>query len=228
MSPVGDEQERWRQDTRTPGDRGHRAIVDIGEQRMKWQKPTSDHDAFYNLPGCLETIAAPFGSSTRADWEGTMKNKRDTMNPYAGPGNYDTSDVTPLSTCRSAPNVKFGFANRSIDHDNKVPGPEYTIAGIYRMGGLDRLKDTGIGFNKDHRKPLQGHATDASYFPKLQANCTGGLIGQKLKQGGGWDNAKKSPGPIYNIAKYDFRTGPVHSFGTSKSSRFTGPGAMFA
>lgn len=35
-------------------------------------------------------------------------------------------------------------------------------------------------------------------------------------------NTQRSPGPIYDVAKYDFRTGPRISFGAGKGDRFKG------
>ena len=48
-----------------------------------------------------------FGTSTRTDWESTVKNKRDGNNPNAGPGNYNTTNFSALSTNRQnvRPNV---------------------------------------------------------------------------------------------------------------------------
>lgn len=220
MGPILEPgQEKWRQDARTPGPQGQNTFLDIGESRFRWQKPVSDVDAFYNLPDTLGKIATPFGSSTRTDWEGTVKNKRDGVNPYAGPGNYNTNNFTVLSTCRAAPNNKFGFSARAASYETSSPGPTYDIAGIYRNGTDRRV---GVGFNKDDRKPMLYQATDATYYPKL-AKAPSVKIGTKLKTGSAWGSSTaRSPGPIYNVGKYDFRTGPRFSFGGSKSDRFKG------
>ena len=88
------------QDTRTPQKTGKCTFIDIGEERMQWQKTVSETDAMYDLPPALSRIGTPFGSSTRADWEHTFKNKRDTHNPYASPGNYNATGLGVLSTFR--------------------------------------------------------------------------------------------------------------------------------
>ena len=51
----------------------------------------------YDLPSTIMTKATGFGSSTRADWEGTRMNKRDMNNPNAGPASYDITTECILS-----------------------------------------------------------------------------------------------------------------------------------
>lgn len=71
---------RVAQDTKVPtkpNKTGLNTFLDVQEQRFAWQTPASDVDAFYSLPSSLKETATLFGSSTRADWECTVKNKRD-------------------------------------------------------------------------------------------------------------------------------------------------------
>lgn len=187
-------------------------------------------DALYKLPSTLMNDAPVFGTSTRSDWENTVKNKRDSINPYAGPCNYNTSNIQVLSTCNASPTPVFLSSNRAPSDETYSPGPAYHVDGIYKNG---RDKQLGIGFNKDQRKPDRLDATDAVYYPQLpKGNAP--KIGVRLK--GTLDVAGKcSPGPvrvlstptnalaqIYETQKYDFRTGPAFSFGSSKASRFQG------
>ena len=66
------------------------------------------------------------------------------------------------------------------------------------------------------------NTTDAQYYPKL-AKTSSVKMGTKLKTGSAWGSGTaRSPGPIYDVQKYDFRTGPQFSFGGSKSDRFKG------
>lgn len=194
------------------------------EERFKWQKPVNDFDAFYNLPSALSLKHTSFGSSTRQDWESTVKNKRDGNNPNAGPGNYNTTNFQALSTNRGIANNKFGQATRpSMDMKTLSPGPAYDVTDIWNSG---RDKVIKAGFNKDKRKGLSDNTssrTDASYYPELPKGKSVSIL-TKIK------TEKKfmtmSPGPIYDTQKYDFRTGPRHSFGASKAKRFSGPGSV--
>ncbi|KAJ8600855.1 hypothetical protein CTAYLR_008517 [Chrysophaeum taylorii] len=190
-------------------------FLNSGEERFQWQRPPNDVDAFYSLPSTLGQLAPNFGSSTRADWE--KQTRSDGVNPYAGPGNYNTRDIAVLSTCASSPKTIFQCARRAPSSETSSPGPAYNIGGIWKDG---RDRTIGYGFNKDNRRPLLIHATDALYYPQMpKGNAP--KIGLKLKSGGPCEGAgKRSPGPIYDTQKYDFRTGPAYSFGASKAGRF--------
>lgn len=146
-------------------------------------------------------------------------------NPYAGPANYDASNVQVLSECGSTKSIVFGCASRSPSFATTSPGPCYDLTGAYKMG-VDRK--ISIGFNKDFRKPLITPATDAVYWPRLPKGSSVKIAG-KLKVGGPLNGAGgRSPGPIYDTQKnHDFRSGPAFSFGGGrhtfkKKDRFQG------
>ena len=106
----------------------------------------------YDLPPALSRLGTPFGTSTRQDWEHTYKNKRDTKNPYASPGNYNATGLGVLSNTRSPPSIRFGYSSRAEDYRKKTPGPDYQIEGIFKNGPIGGR--IAIGFNKDHRRPM--------------------------------------------------------------------------
>jgi hypothetical protein len=83
-------------DTRQGG-RGRCNIFIPTEERFKWQDPVNDFDAFYTLPSTIDQKTAVFGSSTRSDWENTWTNKKDGMNPNAGPGQNGVPNDRQLS-----------------------------------------------------------------------------------------------------------------------------------
>lgn len=80
-------------------------------------------DALYSLPSTLLCHAPVFGSSTRADWENTLKNKRDSTNPYASPGNYNISNLYVLSTKSTSAKTVFQCASREPPSETSSPGP---------------------------------------------------------------------------------------------------------
>ena len=187
-----------KQDQRIPNKTGHVAFIDVGEERMKWQRTVSETDALYQLPDTRSRCGTPFGTSTRSDWENTMKSKRDLYNPYASPGNYNP----PLNvTLRAPPSIKFGYSTRLERYGrNKTPGPDYNIDGIYSNGPTcGRVK---LGFAKSKRKDLIVSATDASYFPRFQKGKSAPLTGRNFF--GLKEEQSRSPGPVYDTAKYDF------------------------
>ena len=187
-----------KQDQRIPNKTGHVAFVDVGEERMKWQRTVSETDALYQLPDTRSRCGTPFGTSTRSDWENTMKSKRDLYNPYASPGNYNP----PLNvTLRAPPSIKFGYSTRLERYGrNKTPGPDYNIDGIYSNGPTcGRVK---LGFAKSKRKDLIVSATDASYFPRFPKGKSAPLTGRNFF--GLKEEKSRSPGPVYDTAKYDF------------------------
>mmetsp|Transcript_45983 Transcript_45983/g.143881 ORF Transcript_45983/g.143881 Transcript_45983/m.143881 type:complete len:265 (-) Transcript_45983:199-993(-) len=204
---------------------GFRKLTNIfmpSEQRFEWQKPPNDYDTFYDVaPPKIKTVA--FGTSTRTDWEATYINKKDNYNPNAGPGNYNLGhEAKVLSTVPNPRVSQFPISSRpSMNLNTPSPGPAYNIEKVYRYGKESRIP---IGFNRDERKPLADNlssTTEAQYFPQLPkkpaTDFSRGSGRTKKKIGFG---DKRSPGPIYNVAKYDFRTGPSFSFGGSKAPRF--------
>ena len=42
---MAHKEDRWSQDTRTPQRRGGNTFIDIGEERMHWQRTVSETDA---------------------------------------------------------------------------------------------------------------------------------------------------------------------------------------
>ena len=143
------------------------------------------------------TKATGFGSSTRADWEGTRMNKRDMNNPNAGPASYDITtecilsdstkrrprrQVRALATPRPAPAhtrpislQTFSVSQRvTVDVNRRAPGPQYNYDG--ELGGPQTyyrgpVKPVLPRFNVDHRKPLLGNSsTDALQNPPLMAD----------------------------------------------------------
>jgi len=187
-----------KQDQRIPNKTGHVAFIDVGEERMKWQRTVSETDALYQLPDTRSRCGTPFGTSTRSDWENTMKSKRDLYNPYASPGNYNP----PLNvTLRAPPSIKFGYSTRLERYGrNKTPGPDYNIDGIYSNGPTcGRVK---LGFAKSKRPNLLTSATDASYFPRFPKGKSAPLTGRNFF--GLKEEQSRSPGPVYDTAKYDF------------------------
>jgi len=196
------------------------------EERFLWQKPINEFDAFYTLPSALTKQTSVFGTSTREDWENTYKNKRDGNNPNSGPGQNGRGDVTKLSTIRSQPNLKFGFASRNPSFERSTtPGPKYNVEGAFKDGPTNGK--IAISFNKDKRKPLWVSSTDAMYDPRLPKGKSM-TIGKKVKKKQFSGSDFRSPGPIYDMQKYDFKSGPSYSFGGSRSDRFSGPGSTFA
>ena len=127
-----------------------------------------------------------------------MKSKRDLYNPYASPGNYNP----PLNvTLRAPPSIKFGYSTRLERYGrNKTPGPDYNIDGIYSNGPTcGRVK---LGFAKSKRPNLLTSATDASYFPRFPKGKSAPLTGRNFF--GLKEEQSRSPGPVYDTAKYDF------------------------
>ena len=134
-----------------------------------------------------------------------MKSKRDLYNPYASPGNYNP----PLNvTLRAPPSIKFGYSTRLERYGrNKTPGPDYNIDGIYSNGPTcGRVK---LGFAKSKRPNLLTSATDASYFPRFPKGKSAPLTGRNFF--GLKEEQSRSPGPVYDTAKYDFGKPAVRS-----------------
>lgn len=207
--------EQLRTATRTGVTTGKNTFI-AEEERFLWQKPINDYDAFYDLPSTLRPTCTQFGSSTRADWENTWKNKKDTYNPNAGPGQNGAPDTRLLSQNRRIKDIRFGTAPRSIDHRTETPGPDYNLGAAYARGVESRIP---ISFSRDQRKPLSDNVksrTDALYHPKLPKGKAITIAGRRKPNR---FETEKSPGAIYDMAKYDFRSGPSFSFGRSKAKR---------
>merc|ERR1712167_218072 len=132
------------------------------------------------------------------------KNKKDGLNPNAGPGNYKLgNESSALSTCINREALKFAQAPREdMAMSNRSPGPCYLYEGIYRTG-----RDTRIhtGFNKDNRKPLNDFmdGADALYQVRMPKSTSIGFSGAKRFK---YKQNIMAPGPIYNTQKYDFKT----------------------
>jgi len=227
MSPIGDrcssEKSLKVVDTRHGRRRGNNTVIG-SEERFLWQKPTYCSDAIYDVTAnIVKPRAAGFGSSTREDWKGIAENKRDTVNPYTGPGRYHIPDER--NALSDAPAIKaspFGLSRRElVDLKNPSPGPVYTIDGIYRYG---RDKKVGPGFNKDNRPPLEQDtlrcSTSAYYLPKPQKVGPSCTFPKDQNFRDRALNVHRSPGPIYDTTSHDFQTGPSYSFSASKSKRF--------
>ena len=202
------------------------------EGRFKWQDPINDFDAFYSLPSTIDHKTAVFGSSTRSDWENTWMNKKDGMNPNAGPGQNGTPNDRQLSDYPNPATVKFGHCVRpdmSAEYGYRSPGPKYDLEGVFKHG--KDTKKLKIGFNKDHRKPLyEGTDTDAQYFPQLRKGLSVTMAGRRKEKKLGLGESQ-SPGAIYNMQKYCFGgnltsgdpifKNPSFSFGKSRAPRFS-------
>jgi len=198
------------------------------EERFTWQKPSYLSDSMYNLPSAMDKKnATKFGSSTREDWKCLTTNKKDSVNPYTGPGRYRTLDERQaLSSAPNLKNVRFGSGRREFgDLKTPSPGPAYHYDGVYRYG---KDKKLAPGFNKDDRPPLNADLIrsncQASYMPRLPSGGPRVVFGKDegfRERGGGGDAARRSPGPIYDTSRHDFRTGPSFSFGASKAKRFS-------
>lgn len=211
---------RSKSSTRLGVKKGGNAIIG-NEERFKWQQPVNEFDAFYKLPSALSKTATGFGLSTRANWEHMVCNKKDTMNPNAGPGQHDTQDLDKLSTNRSPSKYVFGQGLRSATQKPDTPGPKYDVGGMYKNG--NSKSSLRIAFKRSERE-LSGSDVHAMMTPPVKGYIlplpkgSSKTIGTKLKNPS--SAANRSPGPVYNMSKYDFRSGPSSSFSKSKTTRF--------
>lgn len=89
---------RWKSNTRYGFSHGKNMKLNMGEERFMWQKPPNEFDAIYKVKLDKQVRDLHFGTSTRADWESTMKNKRDSFNPNAGPGSYKVDKLFLISS----------------------------------------------------------------------------------------------------------------------------------
>eukprot|EP00903_Cladosiphon_okamuranus_P006162 g6062.t2 len=176
------------------------------EERFAWQKSKYASDAMYTMPD----VKAPpfsFGTSTRADWKKIMENTRDLYNPNSGPANYKTgNEYELLSESPSRRDITFGTAAReSMELMTASPGVLYNVDGVFRKGAV---KGKILpGFNLDSRKPLAENlksTTAALYSPKLASKGGAVWFGEKEQerfQGTIEGIGRRSPGPIYDVAK---------------------------
>ncbi|CAM9271186.1 unnamed protein product [Scytosiphon promiscuus] len=195
------------------------------EERFAWQKSKYASDAMYTIPD----VKAPpfsFGTSTRADWKKIMENTKDLYNPNSGPANYKTgNEYELLSESPSRRDITFGTAPReSMDLMTASPGVLYKVDGVFRNGPV---KGKILpGFNLDSRKPLAENlksTTAAIYSPKLASKVQVAryfTAMQERFQGTIEGIGRRSPGPIYDVAKYGGPTGPKFSFGASRRDRW--------
>ncbi|CBN78920.1 conserved unknown protein [Ectocarpus siliculosus] len=195
------------------------------EERFAWQKCKYASDAMYTIPD----VKAPpfsFGTSTRADWKKIMENTKDLYNPNSGPANYKTgNEYEVLSESPSRRDITFGTAAReSMDLMTASPGVLYNVDGVFRNGPV---KGKILpGFNLDTRKPLAENtksSTAAMYSPKLASKGGAVWFGEKEQerfQGTIEGIGRRSPGPVYDVAKYGGPTGPKFSFGASRRDRW--------
>jgi len=207
---------------------GNSTRLDNGEARFRWQRPPNEFDAIYNPKIEQQVRDLHFGTSTRADWETTMKNKRDSFNPNAGPGSYKVDNEFKVSSEQhyiEAP--RFPDAPRqSMANMNGTPGPIYNVEKSYKNGVE---KTMGIGFGRSKRKALhQSGAADAMYSPKVEVPnfAVAFGAGERFKYEAKFSlTATGGPGPIYNVndsKTYDaIRTrGASCVWGKGRGSRF--------
>lgn len=209
-----------RSSTRFGNKKGGNVVVG-NEKRFQWQEPVNDFDAFYSLPSALSNTATGFGSSTRENWECTYTNKKDSKNPNVGPGSHVNQDLNKLSTKRSSPKYVFGQGprNESSKFNPGTPGPKYEIDAVYKNGNSQSaLKMT---FKAGERK-LSSAGSQENTLPQKPfilplPKGSSKTIGIKLDRPN--TVAARSPGPVYEMSKYDFKSGPSFSFGAG-STRF--------
>ena len=214
------------QDTRHGVKSGGNAFIGT-ERRFHWQGDMVKTHAMYDLPTQLKSHGAPvFGTSTREDWENTVRNKRDYINPNAGPANVDATGAIAATAARS-PRIKFAKEPRkSMANVNNPTCPHaYSLGAAYKRGS--EARKLAIGFNRDRRPDLTGKPlTEAMYYPRSAKVGTAKTIGARLEpremRGG-----LLSPGPVYEVHKItNFKTGPAFTFGGG-GDRF-GIGSAFA
>ncbi|GMH97947.1 hypothetical protein TrVE_jg4186 [Triparma verrucosa] len=192
---------RFKANTRYGFTEGLTTKLNLGEERFMWQKPPNEFDAIYKVKLPVQVRDLHFGTSTRADWESTMKNKRDSFNPNAGPGSYKRDKeflISSESRNKEAPRFK-DAPREDMANKNGVPGPIYNVEKKYKNGVL---KTMGIGFGRSKRAPLNmTSAADAMYAPKVEvpdfAVAFGG--GDRFKYEAKFSLTSSTPGPIYNV-----------------------------
>jgi hypothetical protein len=128
------------------------------EERFTWQKPQYNCDASYDLPDAKMTRSITFAGALRAD---PIDDRPDNKKVTTGPGSYDVSNSFAFNSeyvTKSA--GRFASAPRqSMAMKTPSPGAVYHIENTYWNGPV---KTIGIGFNRDHRKPLNGSTDGAN------------------------------------------------------------------
>ncbi|GMI26608.1 hypothetical protein TeGR_g4847 [Tetraparma gracilis] len=218
---------RYQANTRYGYTCGTTTRLDNGEERFQWQKPPNEFDAIYNVKLGTQVRDLHFGTSTRADWETTMKNKRDSFNPNAGPGSYKRDKEFLISSeSRNKEAPRFQDAPRQgMANMNGTPGPIYNVEKKYKRGVE---KSIGIGFGRSKRKNLHlTSAADAMYAPKVEVPNFAVAFGEgdRFKYEAKYSLTDGTPGPIYEVhdAKiFDtIRTkAPNTVWGKGRGSRF--------
>lgn len=206
------------------------------EKRFRVASAQLSSDVMYNLPSTLANQNTVFGTSSRGDFAPKSSNS-------SGPATYDVSK-SDLASSKSRtkhgmfqnsgyssarltfihqlvtliPAITFGVCTRQgLNLNTLSPGAVYNVEGVFKTGKDARVP---ISFNRDLRKPIfdPSAAINAEmYYPQLAA-------GKSVSFGFRHDPGKtapRSPGAIYNVHETcDFRTGPAHTFGSSKTTRF--------
>lgn len=185
------------------------------EERFAWQNAANSSDVLYDIPPLQPSKSVIFGNSLRVglDEENPDAKKRST-----GPGSYEFATCYDhISEYRMKNGNRFGQAPRqSMAMKTPSPGAVYNIEKQY-WNGLD--KNDGIGFTNSNRQSLYGNSLSSNADMFIPQNETGPAITIakrfKPKMLG-----KSTPGAIYDLSRYNFKTGPAFSFGKGKGSRF--------
>ncbi len=192
---------RYAANTRYGFTQGVTTRLDMGEERFLWQKPPNEFDALYKVKLPIQVRDLHFGTSTRADWESTTKNKRDSFNPNAGPGSYKRDKeflISSESRNKEAPRFK-DAPRESMALNNGTPGPIYNVEKKYKNGVQKTL---GIGFGRSKRKSLHlTSAADAMYAPKVDVPNFAVAFGEgdRFRYEAKFSLTNTTPGPIYNV-----------------------------
>jgi len=192
---------RYKVNTRYGFSHGKTMKLNLGEERFAWQRPPNEFDAIYKVKLDKQVRDLHFGTSTRADWESTMKNKRDSFNPNAGPGSYKVDKEFLISSeARNKEAPRFQDAPREgMESKAKNPGPIYNIEKKYKNGVE---KSMGIGFGRSKRKALHSsNAADAIYAPKVEIPDFAVAFGSgdRFKYEPKFSLTMSTPGPIYEV-----------------------------
>ena len=200
------------------GQIGNNSIKFGNEERFAWQKARFSSDTQYELPTSMMQRASRFGTANR-------KPLNDNENGTTGPGSYNPEkgyEVISEKVYHGA--QRFGGAAReSMVMKTPSPGPVYNVGQTY-YNGPD--KTLAIGFNQDHRKPLNTGDTaskDADMFLPKPTYGTARSIAGKLKRK---EKGSDTPGAIYNIVRTN--RGPEFSFGRGRGDRFYPTGILKA
>jgi len=193
-----------------------------GEERFAWQKAKFCSDVMYDMPSSAMTKSVVFSTSSR---KGMDDDNPDQKKRSTGPGSYDFAHCYDHnSEYVTKPAYRFTAAPRqSMALKTPSPGPVYNIDKQFYTGPV---KNEGISFNTDSRKPLYGGCASADadmLLPKLSPGPAI-TIGKKLKFR---DHSADTPGSVYDVQKYiNFKTGPAFSFGMGRGLRFSNAGFL--